>query len=876
MNVSFSLRYLVLTLVVICGIVACSREDNADAQILQANAYLDVAELYRNQGQFRAGIIEAQNALQAAPAYERTQLFMSRLYMDIGNSASAQLLQESLLDRNPNDVESILLLAESHLNQGDRNQVLTLLEDLEPATAEQQTQKYWLLGNAYAGNNNLLAAREALSQALEFDSTHTPSLITLSMLEYQAGNEFGAQEFMDTAIEVEPENLDLWIWRGQFALLREEYPESEAAFFQALQIMGNYDTMIPKRLAVLQAIITPLRMQQKNDEALRYSAIIAESPQGQFQDSYNSAVAMFQQGEYEQAEQQLDELLSRTTGSTNSNILMGLTRYAQGNFQGALESLDGLVNAETASPDVIKVLAATHLRQNQPERALSVLQEASGIYPQDGSLLAMIGVSQQSMGEIELSIESFNRALELETNSPDLHFALAGSLFRNQQVDAALEQLMLALAVDPNYNQAKTTLIDILLTEENFAEATRLVDDWLATDADSVTDNNLAGRINLVQENYPAAKRYFANSLSLEPNNVLALLFLARINMEEGDYDLAEDNFKAALQVEPANIEALSGLLSLGNLNDTIDERITDVIDIIDRESAEFIPPLVLSQYYLVNNDIDNAQIHGESAYERNVNEFTENTLLEILFRKIGLAREQEDLDSARELANYAQQISVDNLQVLIIAAGVESQAGEYGEVEKYIGRIKELQPTGSALGSEIEGDLFAQQRAFDAALGAYQQAWEISANAGLGLKLHNALQALGRADDAVNFLDDWEAVSPNDPALNLFRGMNYQENNRNEEAIERYELIISQEPDDIIVLNNLAWLYQDSNPERALELAARAATLYPENADVLDTYGWILLKQDNREEALPILERASELAPDSAAIAEHLAAARQ
>ena len=77
-------------------------------------------------------------------------------------------------------------------------------------------------------------------------------------------------------------------------------------------------------------------------------------------------------------------------------------------------------------------------------------------------------------------------------------------------------------------------------------------------------------------------------------------------------------------------------------------------------------------------------------------------------------------------------------------------------------------------------------------------------------------------------------------------------------------------------MLNNLAWIYQDSQPARALELAARAAELFPENADILDTYGWILLKQNQREQAIQMLERALELAPDSESIAEHLAQARQ
>lgn len=876
MNTYTVARVVTLSTILMLGLAACRQAEDENTGQLEADAYLNVAELYKNQGQFRAGIIEAQNALQAFPEYDKTRRFIAQLYIEMGDSVSAQELLEQLLSANPEDSEATLLLAESQMNAGNPTLALETLVDLQLESDADRVQSHWVAGNAYARINNQVAAQEALNSALEINPEHTPSLVTLSILEFQTGNEFGSQQFLDRAIAADSTNLDMLIWQGQFATLREEYAESETAFFAALQIMGEYDTMTAKRMSVMRSIILPLQMQQKNDEALRYSQIIAETPQGQLQDSFTNAMSMFQEGDYVQAEQAISSLLSQAPDHAGSNILLGLTQYAQGNFQGAESSLAGLVDAETSSPEVIKILAATHLRLGQPERALSTLQEAAVLYPDDGSLLAMLAITEQDMGNIELSIELFQQAMDLEIESADLHFALAGSYFMIEDSESSIEQLQRALEIDPEYDSAKSTLIDLLMNAERADEASALIDDWLQRDSGSVLNNNVAGRMEFNRSNLAEASSYFDTSLQLDTNNAEARLFLSRIAIQEEDYSAAEEQFSQVLANFPANPEALSGLLALGDLTDTSTQKIAAISRIIEEQPAEFIPALVVAQYHLSRSEFGEALPYAETAYGRNVNDYTENTLVELTVQLAVQARVSEDLDRAKELTADALALQPENVQVLILAAGLESQEGDYSAAMLYIDRIKVAQPEGSTLGIELEGDLAAQQLEFETALTAFQQAWDITTSPGLGVKIHRSLNTLERPDEALQFLESWVADFPNEPAVNLLLGMSFQENSEDSAAIDAYEVAYLQEPDNIVALNNLAWLYQDSDPERAVELATRAAELYPENADVLDTYGWILLKQNDKDHAVQVLERALELAPESAAIAEHLEQARQ
>jgi tetratricopeptide (TPR) repeat protein len=97
---------------------------------------------------------------------------------------------------------------------------------------------------------------------------------------------------------------------------------------------------------------------------------------------------------------------------------------------------------------------------------------------------------------------------------------------------------------------------------------------------------------------------------------------------------------------------------------------------------------------------------------------------------------------------------------------------------------------------------------------------------------------------------------------------MNQQQN---QPAIELYEKVVTAQPNNVVALNNLAWLLREDNNSRALELASRASELAPEAADILDTHGWVLHLGGNHAQAKPIIEKALALAPDNAEIQAHL-----
>jgi tetratricopeptide (TPR) repeat protein len=101
-----------------------------------------------------------------------------------------------------------------------------------------------------------------------------------------------------------------------------------------------------------------------------------------------------------------------------------------------------------------------------------------------------------------------------------------------------------------------------------------------------------------------------------------------------------------------------------------------------------------------------------------------------------------------------------------------------------------------------------------------------------------------------------------------------YLEDKQYKNAISYYEQAVEQQPENVILLNDLAWLYTVENDPRALKLAEKAYDLLPDEPGIIDTYGWALLQNNQTQKALVMLETAAERMPDEAEVQYHYAVA--
>lgn len=850
-------------------LTSCNQEEDANDILVQVQSHLNLAQVYMDQGQFRASIIEAQNASQLLPNNPETLKFIAKLYIELGDMGSAIEGLNNALAVVPDDAELKLLLGEAYLESRQAALGLALIEPLE-VSQDLQVQKNWLLGSLQAASGNTQAATTTLLSALELDSAHIPSLIVLSKLSYLNGDYELTNQYVEQAAQASNgENEDLWIWRGQLAMLQEDYPTAEQAYFEALDIMSLQDIMTSKRYTTLQSILVPLRMQQKNDEALRYSQIIANSPQGEFSADYENAFTLLQQGSIADAEQQLNEILAAAPNHPGSNILLGIAKYSNGDFTEAQRLLSEYVDADTATPQLVVALATTHMQLNQPDKALAVLQNALVTNPQDITLLTMVGIIERGQGKISESINTLTNVINMSPQAELPHFEIANSYIQLQDYDQTIAHLEEAIRLNPNFTQAKSALLNTYVIQRDISSANQLVQKWLNEDSTSAFNNLAAGLLASTTGDYVAARTYFDKALQNDPENFDAMLYRASTYAAEQNFSEASNAFSDILANYPSNPNALGGLLAVGDLAGSSAASIAKVEQIINDNPTAYIPSLVLGQYYLNKADLNNAYLYAEKAVSIVQNDYSVNLLSDVTNTMVSAELQKQDYAKAKELLDKMLLLRPDHVRTIGKYVEVEAASGNFSNAQALVERVRQIQPE-QVYSYELEGEVLRAQNNIDGALAAFRTGWSMQPTSSLGTKIYQILLARNDAAAAQTFLDEWRAANSNDIAPKVLSAMSYQQANDNSRAIPLYEEVVAADPNNLVALNNLAWLIQESNPDRAVELAKRAADLYPNNAEVIDTYGWILFQQDRKDEAKVVLNKAIELAPDSAAIKEH------
>jgi uncharacterized protein (TIGR03790 family) len=152
-----------------------------------------------------------------------------------------------------------------------------------------------------------------------------------------------------------------------------------------------------------------------------------------------------------------------------------------------------------------------------------------------------------------------------------------------------------------------------------------------------------------------------------------------------------------------------------------------------------------------------------------------------------------------------------------------------------------------------------------------------------MGMKpegLRFALQGdtrLARGDEA-GATQAFEAAVTAEPRLDgssrTLAGL-YEKEGRYDRAVEVYRKVLANNPNDVVALNNLAFLLAErlKSPTDALPLAERAYTLATGAPLITDTYGWLLHLTGKNDQALPIMQQAIAGAPRHGEVRFHYAA---
>ena len=130
---------------------------------------------------------------------------------------------------------------------------------------------------------------------------------------------------------------------------------------------------------------------------------------------------------------------------------------------------------------------------------------------------------------------------------------------------------------------------------------------------------------------------------------------------------------------------------------------------------------------------------------------------------------------------------------------------------------------------------------------------------------------AVGNRDAAVKLLETWMGEYPEDHLVLLQLASRYYTLGEKNKATTTYLKVLKLSPENVLALNDVAWLLRETEPVQAVLYAEKAFSIEPDSTDVIDTLAMVLSKS-NSDRARKLIGKAVRKSPDNPTIRYHQA----
>ncbi|MEJ2516299.1 MAG: PEP-CTERM system TPR-repeat protein PrsT [Gammaproteobacteria bacterium] len=857
---------------------------------------LDSARAYLEEGNAPAAIIELKNVLQDDPVNTEARLLLARASFQAGDAATAAKEFGRAVDLGASLDEVGAEYAEALARAGASARALEIAGEAMETSGE-RSRLQWIRGLALVGLGRPDEAEAAFRAAAQDPEQAFRAQLGLARVANAKGDPGEALEILDGLADEGEEVSEYWEIRG-FTLMASRRPEEAAeAFRRAIQTskeaFGGRRFVL--RGARVEALLGAGEVQAAAEMA---NNLLSEARQHPLP-NYLMARVELQSGNPKEALAYAQAVLAAQPDSALGNTMAGAASVAMGQPAQAEQYLVTAVESDPGNIAARKLLAQVRLGLRTPEAALEALAPMVAGGP-DAQTAALSGMASIRAGDPEAAVELLRKQLENDPDNATLRNFLAVSLIAAGRAEEALEELEQVSSADEEARTGADLLsIAAQLEEGRFALADESAARLAEGRPEDVAVRNALGALFLSVGRVDEAAAWFQDVLRLDPGNLAATFNLGRLAAVQGQPDEAAEQFSAVLKADPDNIAAKSALAQVAwSQGET--ERAVALLQEVRRQAPNAIQPrLLLAQFLAESGEADAAADVAREAVEarpqdaRAVSALGRSLLasgqtaaaLELFQQAVALApndprylvdeaRAHAELgsdDTARVTLNRALAIDPEFVPALAALVDLERQAGRLAEAGAAFSRLAAVTPEGDPRLKLMEGELLLATGDVEGARNVLQEAVDANVGGRAVVALWQARAESGD-DNPETTLMAWLADHPDDNLVRTLLANQMLNEGNYPEAIRQFEELQRRAPNSPVILNNLAWLYDQQGDAKALEMARQAYRLAPESGAIADTYGWILHGRGESEEAVEILRQAVNRSPDQAEIRYHYA----
>ncbi|HWZ72988.1 MAG TPA: XrtA/PEP-CTERM system TPR-repeat protein PrsT [Casimicrobiaceae bacterium] len=852
------------------------------------------AKDYLAKGDSSAALIQLRNALQKTPDDPEARYLLGTALNERHDSAGAvKELRMALQLGYPADA-ALPALASALVADGDAAELVTEFGYITLGSSDAQAAFKTTIGNALLSLDKPKEAEASFNAALAAKADYADALLGIAIVRAGSGDIDGSRKIIDAVLAQPHPPPEASLLKARLLVAEGQTDSATALLTKALEAKPDY-------LQAHYLLASLLIGKGDLEQATAQLGAIRKISKLDRQAYYFEALIASRRGDLPAAREAVQQVLKGGVEYAPGLLLAGEIEFRAKQYNQALDYLRRAVNRAPDSLYAQRLLAATYLRLGSPAHALEVVQPALNRGTSDPQLMTVAGEAYLAIGDIPKAAQYFAQTTALDPKNAAARTRLGQVRFAEGDNEGAIRDLEAASAMDPNVSAADLALIANLLRQKQLDQALAAVGQLDKKQPNSPLVQNLRGIVYLSKRDIGAARESFERALQIQPNYLPAIGNLAQLDRIEKKPDLARKRYDAVLEKDPKNEQALLGLTSLLQSLGADPNEIESLLKKAVTANPQSINVRVaLVTFYAQRGDGKQALL---AAQEANAALSNDPRTLELLgqvqqatgdatlavgtFSKLVAAQPDalgpllhlagalvavKDYDKAIEKMREAQKINPDRFETNRQLAIVYSLAGHSEQALLEIKAIQQRQPA-DMRGYQLEGDFWGGQQKWQEAEAAFRAAQKHAPDDGMvAVKLYATMANAGKGAAASATADKWLQDHPKDVVLRGYLGERALQKQDYKAAARYYQAAVAQQPDNVMFLNNLAWVAGELGDPKALSYAEKASTLAPTNASILDTLGMLLVKKGDVTQGLEKLQKAAQLAPNQAEIRLHLA----
>jgi len=840
------LTTLASAVVIALSVSACS--DNKTAE-----DYLSEGTQLVAAGQYNEAIVTLKNAVKLAPRNEKIRHMLGKAYIKEGSYLNAEKELERALELGVTDLMGELSFVKMKLS--DAEGVLEILKQSSGLADEQYSEVLLNAGIVTMIQNKKLESEDYFSQVISINSNSQNAALAQIYLAKLNQNNVQALNSIENVLKQTPNESQLMLLQASIYSELERYADAATVYERYIQLKPKEEEV---RFYEVNSLLQDRQMELAEEKT---NALLSRYRKAALANQFKAQIEYHKQN-YKEARSFADTALQQDNSLNVSRVIAGVSAYYMENYEQAYSYLKPLDQYLNFQHPVKRVIISIQTRLGYSNTIADSALDIDNIQNLSPEEIALTSNALVETGDIESAKKLVERAYQEAPDNIDIA-SLRGKFLLSEQNPKGI-----VLSVTPDNKDVELSLAMHSIQLGEVDKAQSIAEKWIESEDFKALGYLLKGIIDTNKNDTEAARQSFEAVLSIKKDDVSALYNLAVIDRANKDTDNAKDKLEQVLQLVPTHKGALLALndlrIQLNEHDQNIEflyalfEVVPDSYDVMfmlaqalrikgdANESMQLLStfkdkPNLPDTYWiaLADGHIQNGNFaQAKNTLSKALNDFPGSYLLRL--KHIGLLDIEKRYPEALSAAKSAYDIFENNTRLEMLLAYLNTQMGNIESAQRHLSKLSNKQISHPMIDA-THGHVALLKKDVDNAIDFFSLAYEKQPNGRNALYLARALKLDNQGAQAEKTLENFLLIEPENTQIMLLLSSLY-EPAQVEKISKQYRNILKVDGNNIVVLNNLAWLeHERNNAEVALPLIEKGYALNPNFLPVLETYGVIL-----------------------------------